>query len=310
MSPARSAARPTASPRASASSPSACSTAAAAGPLGRDRRHRLGHGQPPGRPARGRQHEPGRRRPAPRSTPPCTTRSPTASATRSRPGTATRWASPRTRATPRRPASPRRSPSARPTRTTRKASFSNYGTCVDWFAPGVSITSAWYNSNTATNTISGTSMATPHTAGVAALYLQGNPGASASSVRTALYNLTTKGVVTSSKTTNNHLLFTNFSRCPATSGAGRRARPRSRLRWGDRSVSSFARGMTSRRRSTGRPGRLPGVGGTKVHPPVGARLHSKSVDRCFFSRHYSSVRDRTAAATGEGRRMRALVVTS
>jgi subtilisin family serine protease len=92
----------------------------------------------------------------------------------------------------------------------RKASWSNYGSCVDWFAPGVSITSAWYNSNTATRTISGTSMATPHTAGVAAQYLQGNTGATPASVRTALFNLTTKSIVTSSSTTNNHLLFTNL----------------------------------------------------------------------------------------------------
>ena len=92
----------------------------------------------------------------------------------------------------------------------RKASWGNYGSCVDWFAPGVSILSAWYTSDTATNTISGTSMATPHTAGVAALHLQGSPGASPGSVRTALYDLTTKGVVTSSSTANNHLLFTNY----------------------------------------------------------------------------------------------------
>ena len=92
----------------------------------------------------------------------------------------------------------------------RKASWSNYGNCVDWFAPGVSITSAWYSSNTATNTISGTSMAKPHTTGVAALYLQSNPSAKPQAVRDALYALTTKGIVTSSKTTNNHLLFTNY----------------------------------------------------------------------------------------------------
>lgn len=94
--------------------------------------------------------------------------------------------------------------------TDRKASWSNYGNCVDWFAPGVSIKSAYYTSDTATSTMSGTSMATPHVAGVAAQYLQANPGASPATVREALYGLTTKGIVTSSKTTNNHLLFTDL----------------------------------------------------------------------------------------------------
>jgi subtilisin family serine protease len=95
-------------------------------------------------------------------------------------------------------------------KTDTKASWSNYGNCVDWFAPGVGITSAWSSSNTATNTISGTSMATPHTAGVAALYLQTNPAATPETVRGALFDKTTKGIVASSRTTNNHLLFTNY----------------------------------------------------------------------------------------------------
>ncbi|MBA3427922.1 MAG: S8 family peptidase [Actinobacteria bacterium] len=91
-----------------------------------------------------------------------------------------------------------------------RASFSNRGNCVDWFAPGVSITSAWYTSPTATGTISGTSMATPHTSGVAALYLQENPGASPLTVRTALFDATTKDIVASARSANNHLLFTDL----------------------------------------------------------------------------------------------------
>ena len=96
------------------------------------------------------------------------------------------------------------------TKTDAKTSWSNYGSCVDFFAPGSGITSAWYTSDDATNTISGTSMAAPHVAGVAALYLQSNPGASPQTVRDALYAATTKGIVTSSKTANNHLLFTAY----------------------------------------------------------------------------------------------------
>jgi subtilisin family serine protease len=89
-----------------------------------------------------------------------------------------------------------------------KASYSNYGSCVDIFAPGSSITSAWYTSNSATNTISGTSMASPHVAGAAALYLTTTTKALPQQVYEYLSTTSTQGVVTSSKTTNNHLLYT------------------------------------------------------------------------------------------------------
>jgi subtilisin family serine protease len=95
-------------------------------------------------------------------------------------------------------------------RSDRKANWSNYGSCVDWFAPGVSITSAWHTGNTATNTIGGTSMASPHTAGVAALYLETHTAHTPEQVRTALFTNTTKGVVTGSKTLNNHLLYSSY----------------------------------------------------------------------------------------------------
>ena len=75
-----------------------------------------------------------------------------------------------------------------------RASYSNYGSCLDLFAPGSSITSAWYTGSSATNTISGTSMATPHAAGVAALYLEGHDAAP-QQVRDALVAAATTGVV-------------------------------------------------------------------------------------------------------------------
>lgn len=76
-----------------------------------------------------------------------------------------------------------------------RAGYSNYGTCVDIFAPGSNITSAWNSSNTATNTISGTSMATPHVSGVVALYLQNHKTASVSTVTSAIKNVATNGIV-------------------------------------------------------------------------------------------------------------------
>jgi subtilisin family serine protease len=97
------------------------------------------------------------------------------------------------------------------TSTDAKASYSNYGTCVDIFAPGSSITSAWYTGTTATNTISGTSMASPHVAGVAALYLQSNSTATPAGVASALITNSTPGKVTSPGTGSpNRLLFTAY----------------------------------------------------------------------------------------------------
>ncbi|HEY7786504.1 MAG TPA: S8 family peptidase [Pyrinomonadaceae bacterium] len=97
------------------------------------------------------------------------------------------------------------------TSTDARSSFSNFGTCLDIFAPGSGITSAWATSNTATATISGTSMASPHVAGVAALYKQANPSASPTTIRNAIVNNATtnrlSGVGTGSP---NRLLYSRF----------------------------------------------------------------------------------------------------
>ena len=94
------------------------------------------------------------------------------------------------------------------TSTDAKSSFSNYGSIVDIFAPGSSITSAWSTGDTAIRTISGTSMASPHVAGVAARYLQNNPSASPATVRNAIVNAATTGRITGLPTgTSNRLLF-------------------------------------------------------------------------------------------------------
>ena len=88
-----------------------------------------------------------------------------------------------------------------------RSSFSNFGSCVDIFAPGSSITSAWHTSTSATNTIGGTSMASPHVAGVAALILSGTTLTPAA-VTSQLVNAATTGVVTSAGTDSpNRLLY-------------------------------------------------------------------------------------------------------
>jgi subtilisin family serine protease len=69
-----------------------------------------------------------------------------------------------------------------------RPSFSNYGSCVDLFAPGVSVLSAWHTSSTAVTQLDGTSMASPHVAGVAALYLQNNTTATPAAVSSEIVN--------------------------------------------------------------------------------------------------------------------------
>ena len=112
------------------------------------------------------------------------------------------------------------------TTTDARSSFSNFGTCLDIFAPGSSITSAWNTSNTATNTISGTSMASPHVAGAIALYLQTNTGASPATVTQALVTNSTPNKVTNPGTGSpNRLLYSLFGGTPPPPRRLRRPSP-------------------------------------------------------------------------------------
>jgi len=77
----------------------------------------------------------------------------------------------------------------------QRASFSNFGTCVKLFAPGQDITSAWIGSPSATETISGTSMASPHVCGAGALYLTHDPEATPAQVTSALSGNATDGII-------------------------------------------------------------------------------------------------------------------
>jgi aqualysin 1 len=98
------------------------------------------------------------------------------------------------------------------TRTDARSSFSNFGSVVDIFAPGSSILSAYHTSNSATATLSGTSMAAPHVAGVAARIKQNNPGASPATVRNEIVNTATLNRLSGIPSgTANRLLFRSSS---------------------------------------------------------------------------------------------------
>jgi subtilisin family serine protease len=102
------------------------------------------------------------------------------------------------------------------TNTDAKSSFSNYGSLVDIHAPGSLITSSWFTSSTALNTISGTSMATPHVTGAAALYLEFAPGSTPAQVEAGLKQYAAVGRITGLPAgTVNNLLQINFGTVPS-----------------------------------------------------------------------------------------------
>jgi len=88
-----------------------------------------------------------------------------------------------------------------------RASYSNYGNCIDIFAPGSDITSAWIGGDSSTAAIDGTSMAAPHVTGTVALLLQKYPDSSPADIFKKLIENSTKDIVSNSLSTNNHLLF-------------------------------------------------------------------------------------------------------
>ncbi|EXG32590.1 serine protease [Acinetobacter pittii] len=91
--------------------------------------------------------------------------------------------------------------------TDTRASYSNYGSCVDIFAPGSQINSSWIGSNTATKVLNGTSMATPHVVGVVAEMLQSTPTTIPQTISTNLLNQASSNVVKNPSGSPNRLLY-------------------------------------------------------------------------------------------------------
>lgn len=92
-------------------------------------------------------------------------------------------------------------------KTNARAYYSNYGTCCDIFGPGSNITSAWIGSPSATNTISGTSMASPHVCGVAAKFLSANPAATPADITNQILAQASTGEITDTKDTPNLMVY-------------------------------------------------------------------------------------------------------
>ncbi|MCP3098196.1 S8 family peptidase [Myxococcus sp. K15C18031901] len=109
----------------------------------------------------------------------------------------------------------------------KRAAFSNFGDCVDVFAPGNRITSAWHYGDRETRVLSGTSMAAPHVTGVVALYLELAPDSDPEGVATALYTHATPDKVRSpGDCSPNRMAYSGFiGAMPVLPTAGKKPEP-------------------------------------------------------------------------------------